>query len=200
MLLLAGLQMSRLVQFLHAQIIPQHLVQPGLERLSSRYSWFPPLQKVRTLLPRTGAWTKVGPGAPFRSTHATCSLRAAWRSAFLTANDLAPKQCSMLSTARAEHDRLACLGAQTAPGYTVVAATLMGFLCGFTQLLMGSPGDLPETVRAIHERGRIPVNQAPCMFILLGNEHHCRQDHFPLRFQPSLAHLALLCKHVSVVV
>lgn len=64
-----------------------------------------------------------------------------------------------------KYDRVACLGAQTAPGYTVVAATVMGFLCGFTQLLMGSPGDLPETVRAIHERGRIPVNQAPCMFI-----------------------------------
>ncbi len=57
------------------------------------------------------------------------------------------------------------MGPQTGCVYTVVAATTLGFLCGFTQLLMGSPGDLPETVRAIHERGRIPVKQAPCMFI-----------------------------------
>jgi len=57
------------------------------------------------------------------------------------------------------------VGPQTGCVYTVVAATTLGFLCGFTQLLMGSPGDLPETVRAIHERGRIPVKQAPCMFI-----------------------------------
>jgi len=56
-------------------------------------------------------------------------------------------------------------GLQTGCVYTVVAATALGFLCGFTQLLMGSPGDLPETVRAIHERGRIPVKQGPCMFI-----------------------------------
>ena len=29
-----------------AQIMPQHLVQPGLENLSEKYSWFPPVAKV----------------------------------------------------------------------------------------------------------------------------------------------------------
>ena len=63
-----GLQVC-LTLFPHAQIIPTHLVQPGLERLSNRYSWFPPLQKVRVLPARTLAMNKVGPGAPSRSTN-----------------------------------------------------------------------------------------------------------------------------------
>jgi len=84
--------------------------------------------------------------------------------AYLAAsNHCAANQPACLAT-RLLPDALA-VGPQTGCVYTVVAATTLGFLCGFTQLLMGSPGDLPETVRAIHERGRIPVKQAPCMFI-----------------------------------
>lgn len=94
--------------------------------------------------------------------------------------------------AYAASDRLACLGAQTACGYTVVAATVLGFLCGFTQLLMGSPGDLPETVRAIHERGRIPVNQAPCMFICSAMSI-CAGAPTWAQLAPSLALRYLLC-------
>ena len=94
--------------------------------------------------------------------------------------------------AHSEYDRLAWLGAQTACGYTVVAAMVMGFLCGFTQLLMGSPGDLPETVRAIHERGRIPVNQAPCMFICSAMSITAGMPTSSLDFQPCVAPSASL--------
>ena len=30
-----------------AQVLPEHLVQPGLERLSRRVSWVPPVDKAR---------------------------------------------------------------------------------------------------------------------------------------------------------
>ena len=36
--------------------------------------------------------------------------------------------------------------------YTVVLSTLMGTLAGVVQSIMGSPGDLPETIAAIHEK------------------------------------------------
>ena len=36
--------------------------------------------------------------------------------------------------------------------YTVALSTLMGTLAGVTQYIMGSPGDLPETIAAIHEK------------------------------------------------
>ena len=38
--------------------------------------------------------------------------------------------------------------------YTVVLSTLMGTLAGVVQSIMGSPGDLPETIAAIHEKAR----------------------------------------------
>ena len=49
--------------------------------------------------------------------------------------------------------------------YTVLLATLMGTLVGATQLLLGSPGDLPEVVHQIHTQGRIPIKSAPSMFV-----------------------------------
>ncbi len=49
--------------------------------------------------------------------------------------------------------------------YTVVMATSMGALAGVTQLFLGCPGDLPDTVRCIHRKGSIPIRQAPSMFI-----------------------------------
>ena len=36
--------------------------------------------------------------------------------------------------------------------YTVLASTLMGTAAGVVQSLLGSPGDLPETIEAIHEK------------------------------------------------
>ena len=55
--------------------------------------------------------------------------------------------------------------AQVAWVYTVLMATLMGTLVGATQLLLGSPGDLPEVVHQIHTQGRIPIKSAPSMFV-----------------------------------
>ena len=49
--------------------------------------------------------------------------------------------------------------------YTVVVATVMGTLVGVTQRVLGSPGDLPEVVHQIHTSGRIPIRQAPSMFV-----------------------------------
>ena len=39
--------------------------------------------------------------------------------------------------------------------YTVAMSTLMGTLAGVVQSIMGSPGDLPETIAAIHEKARL---------------------------------------------
>ena len=49
--------------------------------------------------------------------------------------------------------------------YTVVTALVFGGLAGVTQRILGSPGDLPDTIKCIHERGSIPIKQAPSMFI-----------------------------------
>ena len=49
--------------------------------------------------------------------------------------------------------------------YTVLVATTMGTLVGVTQWALGSPGDLPEVVHQIHTSGRIPIRQAPSMFV-----------------------------------
>lgn len=49
--------------------------------------------------------------------------------------------------------------------YTVVTATLLGGLVGVTQRLLGTPGDLPDTVSNVHKRGYIPIKQSPSMFI-----------------------------------
>ncbi|KAK9829338.1 hypothetical protein WJX72_005245 [[Myrmecia] bisecta] len=49
--------------------------------------------------------------------------------------------------------------------YTLLVTTCLGTLAGVTQRLLGSPGDLPETVRCIHEKGSIPIRTAPSMFI-----------------------------------
>ena len=37
---------------------------------------------------------------------------------------------------------------------------------GATQILLGTPGDLPETVKNIHEKGFVPPEQAPSMFVV----------------------------------
>ena len=44
-------------------------------------------------------------------------------------------------------------------------AVVFGTLAGITQRILGSPGDLPDTIKNIHERGCIPAKQAPSMFI-----------------------------------
>ena len=49
--------------------------------------------------------------------------------------------------------------------YTVVLSTLFGLLAGLVQRLLGSPGDLPDTVRDIHEQGYISISKAPSMFL-----------------------------------
>lgn len=49
--------------------------------------------------------------------------------------------------------------------YTVTVSTFMGTMAGLTQRLLGSPGDLPDTIRCIHRKGSIPIRQAPSMFI-----------------------------------
>lgn len=49
--------------------------------------------------------------------------------------------------------------------YTVVLSTCFGFLAGMTQRVLGSPGDLPDTVRDIHEKGYISISKAPSMFL-----------------------------------
>ena len=49
--------------------------------------------------------------------------------------------------------------------YTITVSTFMGTMAGLTQRLLGSPGDLPDTVRCIHQKGSIPIRQAPSMFI-----------------------------------
>lgn len=49
--------------------------------------------------------------------------------------------------------------------YTVSIAVAFGGLAGLTQAVLGSPGDLPDTIKCIHERGAIPIKQAPSMFI-----------------------------------
>ena len=36
---------------------------------------------------------------------------------------------------------------------------------GAVQVLLGTPGDLPETVKNIHEKGFVPPEQAPSMFV-----------------------------------
>ena len=40
--------------------------------------------------------------------------------------------------------------------YTVITSTAMGTLAGLVQSLMGSPGDLPETIECIHKKVRWP--------------------------------------------
>ena len=55
--------------------------------------------------------------------------------------------------------------AQVAWVYTVVIAVVFGGLAGLTQRILGSPGDLPETIKYIHKCGAIPARQAPSMFI-----------------------------------
>lgn len=54
---------------------------------------------------------------------------------------------------------------RTAWVYTVVLSTFFGFLAGMTQRVLGSPGDLPDTVRDIHEKGYISISKAPSMFL-----------------------------------
>ena len=49
--------------------------------------------------------------------------------------------------------------------YTVLLSTAFGFLAGMTQRILGSPGDLPDTVRDIHEKGYISISKAPSMFL-----------------------------------
>ncbi|KAK9821879.1 hypothetical protein WJX74_008487 [Apatococcus lobatus] len=49
--------------------------------------------------------------------------------------------------------------------YTLSVSTFMGTMAGLTQRWLGSPGDLPDTVRCIHRKGSIPIRQAPSMFI-----------------------------------
>ena len=49
--------------------------------------------------------------------------------------------------------------------YTVLLSTGFGFLAGMTQRVLGSPGDLPDTVRDIHEKGYISISKAPSMFL-----------------------------------
>lgn len=49
--------------------------------------------------------------------------------------------------------------------YTVLLSTTFGFLAGLVQRLLGSPGDLPDTVRDIHEQGYISINKSPSMFL-----------------------------------
>ena len=49
--------------------------------------------------------------------------------------------------------------------YTVLLSTVFGFLAGMTQRVLGSPGDLPDTVRDIHEKGYISISKAPSMFL-----------------------------------
>ena len=49
--------------------------------------------------------------------------------------------------------------------YTVFIAVVFGGLAGLTQAILGSPGDLPDTIKCIHEQGSIPIRQAPSMFI-----------------------------------
>ena len=56
-------------------------------------------------------------------------------------------------------------GMQVAWMYTVGCSTLLGFLVGATQIVLGTPGDLPETVKNIHEKGFVPPEQAPSMFV-----------------------------------
>lgn len=54
---------------------------------------------------------------------------------------------------------------QVAWVYTVLVATSLGTLVGLTQRWMGTPGDLPDTIKNVHTRGYIPIKQAPSMFI-----------------------------------
>ena len=49
--------------------------------------------------------------------------------------------------------------------YTVLLSTTFGFLAGLVQRLLASPGDLPDTVRDIHEQGYISINKSPSMFL-----------------------------------
>lgn len=49
--------------------------------------------------------------------------------------------------------------------YILVVSPLFGTLAGLVQRIMGFPGDLPDTVKNIHERGLIPIKQAPSMFL-----------------------------------
>jgi hypothetical protein len=41
-------------------------------------------------------------------------------------------------------------------------STLMGTLAGVVQSIMGSPGDLPETIAAIHEKVRRDKRERSC--------------------------------------
>ena len=49
--------------------------------------------------------------------------------------------------------------------YTVSVSTFMGLLVGLTQVVLGTPGDLPEIVKSIHEKGFVAPEQAPSMFV-----------------------------------
>ena len=48
---------------------------------------------------------------------------------------------------------------------TLILSTTLGCLVGVTQIILGTPGDLPETVKNIHEKGFVPAEQAPSMFV-----------------------------------
>ena len=47
----------------------------------------------------------------------------------------------------------------------MLVSSLMGLLVGLTQVVLGTPGDLPEVVKNIHEKGFVPPEQAPSMFV-----------------------------------
>lgn len=38
--------------------------------------------------------------------------------------------------------------------YTVLVSTVFGMLVGLTQRIMGFPGDLPDIVKSVHDKGR----------------------------------------------
>eukprot|EP01024_Parvocaulis_polyphysoides_P059062 TRINITY_DN6376_c1_g1_i4.p1 TRINITY_DN6376_c1_g1~~TRINITY_DN6376_c1_g1_i4.p1 ORF type:complete len:548 (-),score=50.44 TRINITY_DN6376_c1_g1_i4:628-2271(-) len=49
--------------------------------------------------------------------------------------------------------------------YIPIIGVIFGTLAGLVQIVVGFPGDLPDTIKCVHERGYIPVKQAPSMFL-----------------------------------
>lgn len=49
--------------------------------------------------------------------------------------------------------------------YVLIVATLYGTLAGVVQAYMGYPGDLPDSIELLHEKGYIPIQQAPSQFL-----------------------------------
>eukprot|EP01023_Acetabularia_acetabulum_P042501 TRINITY_DN4206_c0_g1_i13.p1 TRINITY_DN4206_c0_g1~~TRINITY_DN4206_c0_g1_i13.p1 ORF type:complete len:563 (-),score=82.39 TRINITY_DN4206_c0_g1_i13:949-2637(-) len=49
--------------------------------------------------------------------------------------------------------------------YIPIIGVIFGTLAGLVQVVVGFPGDLPDTIKCVHERGYIPVKQAPSMFL-----------------------------------